>query len=197
MHITKISWSLAVYLALIEGIALFLMQKSFHAFFIGFVPAFVVLALYKLINKQFPIKLNNVKISKLTIITLSLLNGLFMILLFLIQDILVRIFNHMFSAVFGFLSVFLVIFLMIIIYNEIPYKISFKLNNEKLKLHKIDIVVAVYAGIFEFFILPLIYVFYYLNVNVFINGFLAGLIGGLVSLFVINLIIKKYPLKIQ
>jgi hypothetical protein len=197
MEISKISWSLAVYLMLIEGIALFLLDLGTHAFFIGFISLAIVLLLYKATQKTLPLKINNKTISGLPIATLSALNGLFMLVLFLIQDALLKTFSHMLSAVYGFLSVFVTIFLLILIYNENPYKVSFKISNQKIKLNKISVLFALYAGLFEFFIMPAIFYFFSINLPGIYNGLISGLVGGLLGVLVSNLLLKKWPVLIK
>lgn len=197
MQITKISWSFAVYLALIEGIALFLLDLGTHAFFIGFISAAVVLLLYQLTKKILPFKINNKPVSNLPIAILSVFNGLFMMILFLLQDVILRIFNHMFSAIFGFLSVFVTFFLIVVLYNQSPYHSSFNLGKEKLKLRKVSVLFAFYAGLFEFFIMPLILYGYSINLPGFVNGIMSGAIGGLLGLLIFNACSKRYPLVIK
>lgn len=201
MEISKVSLSLAVYLALIEGISLFVLDFSrefdfYGAFLVGFVPAIIVLGLYKLTSNIFPIKINNKKISNIPVILLSIANGIFIILLFLIQDLIMRIKAHIFVPIFGFFSVFLAFLILIIIYNNIKLKISFNTGKEHFKVKRIGLYFAIYAGILEAFILPLMNIFYSINMPSLLNGFIAGLIGGIIGLVIVNLILRKLPLEL-
>ena len=112
MKINKISLSLVVYLALIESISLFVLDFSrnnlYGAFLVGFIPAIIVLGLYNLISNIFPVKLNNKSVSKIPAVLLSVANGLFIVTLFFVQDIMTKINPNIVVPLFGFFSVFFV-----------------------------------------------------------------------------------------
>lgn len=191
MKISKISWNLVIWLALIEGISLFVLDLNAFSFLIGFIPALLVLLIYEL-N---PIKINNQKITKLPVLYLSLVNGLFIFILFNVQKIIEIFINKLFIGIFGFLSVLLAFLILVLIYNNIKiFRIKFKLNNKKVALKHLDYCFVLYAGLFEFFILPLMKWFYSINLHIFVNGALAGLIGSSIALLIVNYILKKKPL---
>lgn len=201
MEISKISLSLAVYLALIESISLFVLDFSrefdfYGAFLVGFVPAIIVLVLYKLASTVFPVKLNNKSVSNVPIVFLSIANGLFIILLFLLQDFMNKLKLNMFVSLFGFFSVFLSFLILVLIYNKLDFKVEFNLENRLVKIKKVSLYFAVYAGIVEAFILPLMALFYSYGISSLLTGFAAGFVGGIIGLWVVDYIINKKPLEL-
>ncbi len=202
MKIKKVSLSLTVYLALIESISLFVLDFSrefdiYGAFLVGFIPVILVLWIYKLSSSRFPVKINDEKISNLPVVLLSIANGIFIVLLFLIQDLMLRINPHIFVPIFGLFSVFLTFLILVLIYNSINLKVIFNLDEERIKIKKISLYFAIYAGIIEAFILPLMYLFYSIDMPSLLNGFIAGLIGSFIGLVIVNNILSKKPLEIS
>ena len=203
MEITKVNYALVVYLAMIEGLSLFVLDilrpypfDLFVGFIVGFIPSLAVLIAYRLIAHQFPIKINGMDITKLPILFLSALNAVFIELLFVMQSVIPSPGNMPGYSVFGFLSVLIASLVLIFIYNKLDWKISLEVNHRIVKLKNISPYVAVYAGIFEFFILPLMMIFYSLNLFSLINGLVSGFVGGLVGLWVVNKILEKKPLEL-
>ncbi|MEK6886688.1 MAG: hypothetical protein AABW88_02550 [Nanoarchaeota archaeon] len=200
MKINKISLSLVVYLALIESISLFVLDFSrnnlYGAFLVGFIPAIIVLGLYNLISNIFPVKLNNKSVSKIPAVLLSVANGLFIVTLFFVQDIMTKINPNIVVPLFGFFSVFFVFLVLVLIYNNIKLNVIFNLGKERIEVKQISLYFAIYAGIVEAFILPFMYVFYSINIPSLLNGLFAGLIGGIIGLFLVNLVLRKIPLEL-
>lgn len=203
MQINKVNYALVVYLALIEGLSLLVLDltqqypvRAIEGLFVGFIPAFIVLSLYRLISNELPIKINGREITELPLLYPSILNAIFIELLFLIQILLPNLTGILGSAVFGFLSVFISSFVLVFAYNIFGVSLGFELNSKMEKLIHIDLITPFYAGIFEFFILPLMAVFYVLKLPVFINGLIAGFVGSLIGLWIINKILEKKPLEL-
>lgn len=96
---------------------------------------------------------------------------------------------------FGFLSVFLAAWVLLLVYNNLNFKIKFKLNSKKVKLKQISPLFVVYMGIFEAFILPVM--IYLLTLNYFLDGLISGFIGGAIAWFIVNKILAKKPLEIS
>ena len=203
MEITKVNYALVVYLALIEGLSLFVLDlfsgypfDEFIGLLAGFIPALIVLSLYRIVSDKIPIKINGKEITKLPILQLSAMNALFIEILFIIQTFIPNP-THLFGyAVFGLLSVLLASLVLILAYNKLKLKVSFELNNKLIKVNKISPYASVYAGIFEFFILPLMMLFYSLNLFSLINGIVSGFVGGLIGLWIVNKILEKRPLEL-
>ncbi|HME87088.1 MAG TPA: hypothetical protein VKE88_01640 [Candidatus Nanoarchaeia archaeon] len=159
------------------------MDKGADPFLIGAVPAFVILAIYKFTINYLPIKINKSPVH-IPVIPWSFMNGVFIVILFATQKFIPVIPYPFYEAVFGFVSVMIAFFVMIVANNVFSRK-------------KTSPLLALYAGIFEFFILPLMFVFYGLQENTFVNGFVSGLIGGAIALCIVNKILKKNPLTLM
>ena len=203
MQINKLNYALVVYLALVEGLSLLVLDllspypiDAFLGLIVGFIPALVVLGIYRLTSQQLPIKLNGKEVTKLPILYPSVLNAIFIEVLFFVQRFIPSPSNILGEAVLGLLSVIVASVVLILAYNIINMKLSFELNNKLLKLTHIDLTTSVYAGILEFFILPLMFVFYAINMYSLLNGLIAGLVGSLIGLWIINKIIERKPLEL-
>ena len=203
MEIKKVNYALVVYLALIEGLSLFVLEvlkpypiNAILGLIVGFVPAVVVLAIYKVSSESFPVKLNGKDVTKLPILYLSVLNAIFIEVLFLIQNYLPALGGLFGSAVFGLLSVLIASLLLIMVYNMANVKLNFELNHKELKVTHLDLTTSVYAGIFEFFIMPVMVLFYSLNLFSLINGLVSGFVGSLIALWIVNKILEKKPLEL-
>lgn len=203
MQITKVNYAFAIYLALIESIALFVLDftwkypmKEISGLLVGFIPAIIVLWIYRLISKALPIKLNGKEITSFPILIPSLFNAVFIELAFLIQSqipspgipivFLTTIFSILISS-----GVF------ISMYNGAKLKIEIELDHKLFKIRKIDLMLAAYAGLFELFILPFMYLFYYFRIPSIVNGLIAGLIGSLISVLILNRILQRKSLQID
>ncbi len=195
MKIRHLDFSFVLYLALIEGIALFVLDKTvaLGGVWVGFVPAFIILLIYKITYKYIPIKINGKEVMYVPVIFLSIANGLFIVLLFFIQNYIPNFANVLSEGLYGLISVFLSFMILIFLYNIQPLKITIMIGTTAQKIEKMSYKFSVYAGIFEFFILPLMFIFYTIHINSFLNGLLSGLIGGIIALFVVNLILSKKP----
>ncbi len=204
MLIRRLNYTFILYLALIEGLSLVVLDivtkinfGILNGFLVGFVPALLVLLLYTFTSKYYVVKVNNKELLELPVLYLSVANGLFIFLLFLIQSLLPSPGRVIGTAVYGLLSVLLSSLVLILIYNKIHYKIRFTLDVKSVQLKEISVFASVYAGIFEFFILPLMGMFYDLAFPAFINGFLSGLIGGTIALYIVDSILEKKQLEIS
>jgi hypothetical protein len=212
MNIEKISYSLVLYLALIEGLSLVILDvipaavfvdSSFGmllAFPIGFIPALLVLFIYRFKENYLPLKINDKKIADIPLLIPSIVNGLFMVFLFSAQELLpIPTIGIISEGLFGFVSVLIAAWIIVVLYNEIPVKatrLRFTVNKNHVELKRIDYFTVLYAGSFEFFILPLMFVFYGYGIYPFLNGFFSGLIGSTVALFITNQLLKKKPLQL-
>jgi drug/metabolite transporter (DMT)-like permease len=212
MNIEKISYSLVLYLALIEGLSLVILDiipaavfvdSSFGmllAFPIGFIPALLVLFIYRFKEKYLPLKINGKKITNIPLLIPSIANGLFMTFLFSAQELLpIPTTTIIGEGLFGFVSVLIAAWIVVVLYNELPLKatrIRFSIDKKHVELKHIGYFAALYAGLFEFFILPLMFVFYGYGIYPFLNGFFSGLIGSTVALFITNQLLKKNPLQL-
>jgi hypothetical protein len=85
--------------------------------------------------------------------------------------------------------------ILVLIHNNFNFKLKFNLDEGEIKLRKISPIIALYAGLFEFFILPLMLVLH--QINPFVNGFLSGAIGGSIAWLIVNLILEKKPLEVS
>lgn len=213
MKIRSINFNFVLYLALIEGISFFLASSGVNSFLVGFLPMLTVLLMYKLISDYLPVKINNMKMHNLPLVALSVINGLFIMLLFFVQDMLYKIpwmqnllssFRNIFGdALFGFLSVFLSALVLLLIYNysnleiiKIKFKIPvvLSLNRKKVMIKKINYLFVAYMGIFEAFILPIMVSFS--AIHPFLNGLISGFIGGAVAWIIVNAILSKNSLEL-
>jgi hypothetical protein len=208
MEIKSINYWFIVYLALIEGLSLLVLDLIplrwyteslaglLLGFPVGFIPMFSVLLLYKFTGKRFPIRISNGIVSDVPLLLPSLMNGIFILLLFPLQDILPS-FNLglLGAALFGFFSVLLTTMILLTFYNESRVKLKFTLQGRKVKLQRLTHGIILYAGLFEFFILPLMGIFYQKGIPAFANGFLSGLIGGSIAWLLVNYILSKKPIE--
>ena len=151
MEITKVNYALVVYLAMIEGLSLFVLDilrpypfDLFVGFIVGFIPSLAVLIAYRLIAHQFPIKINGMDITKLPILFLSALKAVFIELLFVMQSVIPSPGNMPGYSVFGFLSVLIASLVLIFIYNKLDWKISLEVNQRIVKLKNIKSPVLIY-----------------------------------------------------
>ena len=203
MQLNKVNYALVVYLALVEGLSLFVLDllspypiDAFAGLIVGFIPALIVLGVYRLTSSQLPIKLNGKEVTKLPIIYPSIINALLIEVLFLVQRYIPSPTNILGSAIFGLLSVLIASLVIIMVYNMANLKIKFELNDKLLKLTHIDLTTSVYAGLLEFFILPLMVLFYAINIYPLLNGLIAGLVGSLIGLWLVNKILERKPLEL-
>ncbi len=199
MKIKNFNYWLVVYLAVIEGISLFVLNSVNIAnagFLVGFIPAIIVLWLYQFTASYAPIKLNGNEIHDFPIVFPSIANGLFIMVLFFIQFLL-PVESLIGNALFGFASVFLSFFILVLVYNMMKFKMKFLLGERIVTLTRISPLFSVYAGIFELFILPLMDLFYKLGVNPFLNGLCAGFLGGTIGAFVVLYFMEKKPLEVS
>jgi hypothetical protein len=193
MQIKQISWILILYIALIEGISLYMQEftRSFdliiNGLMIGFFGMLLTILIYN--NSPYKIKINNKKINKINPIVPSIFNALFIAFSFVIQVGIVRLENYglIGFALLGLISIGLAAVLSILIYNTANLKIQF--DNQTIK--KIPYSLALVAGFFEFFIIPLMFIFYAANTHLFLNGFVSGLVGSIIPLAILNLILEK------
>ena len=208
MEIRSINYWFVVYLALIEGLSLVILNVIpaywyvnsllglLIGFPVGFIPMFLVLLLYKFSKKRFPIKLNGAIVSDVPLLFPSILNGFFILFLFPLQDLLPFFYLGVIgAALFGFISVLLTALILLTIYNEAPVKVSFSVHNRKIRLVRVGYMAVVYFGLFELFILPLMGIFYQSGLHPFLTGSLAGLIGGSVAWLILKALLSFSPLE--
>ncbi len=204
MQLKHVNYAFVVYLALIEALSLVVLDFTnevnfsiFNGFIVGFVPALIVLLLYRVISPNYPVKFNGKEILKLPVLYLSVVNGLFIFLLFLIQGFLPNPDGLLGNAFYGFFSVFLSSLILIAIYGGINFKVKFTFGMKEVKLNDISVYASLCAGLFEFFILPLMALFYNFNIPSFINGLLAGFIGGTIALYLLDSLLEKKPIEMS
>ncbi|MFC1728350.1 hypothetical protein ACFLZ7_02705 [Nanoarchaeota archaeon] len=209
MQLKKIGWTLILYIALVEGIAL-LIQDLITPFvrfsepgraiasglIIGFFAMLLTVLIYNLI--PYKIKINNKKINKVGILVPSVFNALFLALTFVVQLKIMDLesLGLIGFSLLGLISVGVALFLSIFVYNELNFKIRLDLNNKKQKINRIPFSFALIAGFFEFFIITLMVIFYFNQVPAFVNGFLSGLLGSLIPLAVLNELLEKINIKV-
>ena len=203
MQLNKVNYALVVYLALVEGLSLLVLDllkpfpiDAFLGLIVGFVPALIVLAVYRLSSSQMPIKLNGKEVTKLPIFYPSIINAIFIEVLFFVQRFIPSPSNILGEAVLGLLSVLIASLLLIMAYNMFNLKLKFELSDKSLKLTHIDLTTSVYAGILEFFILPLMFMFYLINIHPLLNGLVAGFVGSLIGLWIVNRMLERRPLEL-
>ncbi len=198
MQIKSLGFNLVLYLALIEAIALLTLDYHANPFLIGLIPAFIVLLLYEFLSKYFPVVINESEITDVPIILPAILNGIFILILFGIQSV-TPVFGKdaIGTALFGFVSVAAAFLAVLFLYNISPVKIKFRLNKKQVELRKVSYMFVVYAGIFEFFILPTMAVFSAAGINMFVNGLISGLLGGTIAWGVLNLFLMKNPVEVS
>lgn len=202
MEITNVNYALGVYLALIEGLSLFVLEFNrnypidlISGLIVGFIPMFLVLCLYRLISEELPLKINGKEITWLPILLPSLFNAVFIEIAFLIQGWLPNP-TYIVSVLSTVISIIIAALILIVIYNKSDFKLEFELNNKLFKAKQVSFTFAVYAGLIELFIIPFIFFFYSIALHPLINGLVAGFIGSMIGLFIINLIIERKPLEI-
>jgi len=206
MNIRKISWTLVLYLALIEGISLYVLQLLLGSevlqtelgvlfgFPVGFIPMFIVLLLYRGVERFIPVKFNGKRLLQIPLIFPSFLNGIFLMVGFLLQEVIPFI-SLIANAILVSISFLLSGLILLAVYNRRNLKMRFSLNQKRFALNKINLSVVWCVAIFEFFIL--LFMAYFQNLPVFLNGLYSGFLGGLIGWFITSLILLKKPLKIS
>ncbi len=211
MRIKNISWELLLYLAIVEAFSLWIqelmlpyvkissafLQAIVFGFLTGFFGLFFTIEIYNVLPLK--LKLNKKPIKRVNVLAPCLLNAVFLAIAFMIQISIEKL-EHLGLigyALFGFISIGLAAFLSILIYNNTNFKIKFYFSNKLKTIKKINLNFALFAGFFDFFIIPFMFVFYANNVPSFANGFLSGLLGSLVPFFITNFLLERCNIRIK
>ncbi len=189
---------IALLLMLFEGATLFVMgalhtwafSRSLEAALIGFIGTPIALALWHGFGGNVRGKLGarSFALTHISVVPASIANALFLIVLFLIEDMLpVRV--HALNAVLGFVAVMLALCVLFFLYNHQPFKISVTLGNVT-SIMAVAPWIAVLAGMYEAFILPIMVALMRLPLPVIasypIAGLVSGFVGGLVGTMIFN-----------
>ncbi|MEW6063377.1 MAG: hypothetical protein AB1571_03365 [Nanoarchaeota archaeon] len=219
LNINKLPFSLALLISLFEAFALFLypslmllatafmlslpifnigifelsMIGVLVSMFIGFIDgifaAIPPLIIYKYLPK---IYFNGLTVTKIPLFKFSMANGLFIALLFAVEYFTNRIRASYLLPLIAFTLPFVISYTLIRIYNKLNFKLKVYINNRLRIINKISCSTAVLFGLFEFFILPIMLLFLYLNISFFVSGLLSGLIGSLIAIVLYNHLINRF-----
>lgn len=180
-----------------------------NGFIDGFAAALLaIIAFNFIISKyiRFTMLIDNssIELKKMDILIPPFVSGIFLAMLFFVQDRLVfsfrsQIINDLFT---GFFATFVTMIVCIFLYNILAKftKIRFGgvLSDGSFKIKKAEILkTSFFVAMFELFILPLISLFYILlkNLPFYIQfplaGLLAGFIGSLIAAWIYNPLAKK------
>lgn len=171
----------------------------------GFATGIAALSLYnniKWLKIKFYDKGKLFTIDKISVIKFSIINGIFLMLLFFIEFFTNRLrINFIYIAILGLIVTFFTIFLLLLTYNLVVKEINiFWINKKQIKIKHISLSTALIVGLFEMFILPFL-VFLMGNavtlLDYFISGFISGMIGSIIAIITYNFIFYKIPIKLE
>lgn len=131
-------------------------------------------------------------ITHINVIPASIANALFLFILFTAEDILRMIqgIPVVGLALYGFFATLATLLVLLMIYNHQPFKLVVRTNGEKKVQHVPVMTVAIFAGIFEAVILPLMTIPFLIGIPTtyayITAGLTAGLVGGLLGTTMFN-----------
>ena len=132
------------------------------------------------------------------VIPASLANAAFLIVLFIIEDLIgaLRSVPAIGVALLGFFGVGLTLLILFFTYNHLPFKLGVTLG-KRTSIERVAVVrIAIIAGVYEAVILPLMaFQFGILALPAIltftITGILAGFFGGLIGTFICNVLAPR------
>ncbi|HSU72661.1 MAG TPA: hypothetical protein VLJ21_02335, partial [Candidatus Binatia bacterium] len=138
---------------------------------------------------------NAFSLTYIAIIPASVANAVFLVVLFLLEDAFasLRGVPALGVALLGFAATAGALVLLCFIYNAFPFKLRVTLGTVTRINQVTPFRVALFAGLFEAFILPLMtflfaaFTFHPLLAFT-LNGIISGFVGGLVGSFIFNLL---------
>lgn len=174
----------------IPGIVGALLENAVMGLIVGIAGTIIALAVWHATRRH--LRTDTFTITRVNVIPASIANAIFLFVLFTAEDILRTIQGVPLVglAIYGFLATLATLLLLLATYNHQPYKLIVTTTGTKRINHVPIVTVALFAGIYEAIILPVMTVPFLLGVPAayayVTAGILAGLVGGLIGTIFFN-----------